>query len=232
MVIRVLVVDDHPVVRDILKMACNAAPGIEVVGEAEDGESALEMCSDLRPDVLVLDLILPGIDGFEVARRLTAAGDPPKVLVMSGRTDGDAVFLARRLGLAGFVPKTVFVQNVAEAIEAVAAGKTVYTDEQERVAVEGLGRMARELRETSRVAASLTEREVDVLRLLAKGLSNRQAARALGVSPKTIESHISNLHRKLGTKTRVETVGRALALGLVESEPPDASFALRPNQYH
>jgi DNA-binding NarL/FixJ family response regulator len=221
MAIRVVVVDDHPVIRDIVRIACNGVPGIEVVGEAEDGESGLELCRALRPDVLVLDLVLPGIDGFEVARALAMEGDGPKVLVISGRTDDEAVFQARRLGLAGFVPKTLFVQNVAEAIEAVARGETVYTDEQERVAIEGLGRMVRRLRETSRLTASLTDRELEVLRLLAQSFSNRQVARRLGISPKTVESHISSLYRKLGAKTRVEAVARALAHGLVEHEQLD-----------
>src|SRR6266702_3720921 len=98
--IRVVVVDDHPVIRDIVRMACDTVPGIELVGEAGDGESALQACRDLRPDVLVLDLVLPGIDGFEVARRLDSEGTHPQVLVISGRTDEEAIFEARRLGLA------------------------------------------------------------------------------------------------------------------------------------
>ena len=222
MAVRVVVVDDHPVVRDIVKMACDAALGIEVVGEAQDGESALDLCRELRPDVLVLDIVLPGIDGFEVARRLSADGQgpAPKVLVISGRTDGEALFTARRLGLAGYLPKTVFVQHVAEAIEMIADGGTVYTDEQERLAVQSLGMMVARLREASRVTAAVSERELEVLRLVAQSLSNRQIARRLGVSRKTVESHISNLYRKVGAKTRVEAVARALALGLVEAAQP------------
>ncbi len=200
-------------------MACDTVPGIELVGEAGDGESALQACRDLRPDVLVLDLVLPGIDGFEVARRLDSEGTHPQVLVISGRTDEEAIFEARRLGLAGYLPKTVFIQHISEAIQAVARGETVYTDEQERTAVAGLGKMVNRLREASRVMAALTERERDVLRLLAESLTNRQIARRLGLSPRTVESHISSLYRKLGTRTRVETVARALALGLVEVGP-------------
>src|SRR5439155_2830975 len=143
MALGIVCVDDHPVVRDIVKMACEATPGLEVVGEAQDGETALDLCRELRPDVVVLDLILPGIDGFEVARHLFAQAPAPKVLVISGRTDPEAIFQARRLGVGGYLPKTVFVDHVAEAILAVATGETVYTDEQERDAVEGLGKMVR-----------------------------------------------------------------------------------------
>jgi DNA-binding NarL/FixJ family response regulator len=203
----------------MVRLACEADPELEVVGEVGTGEEALAMCADLRPDVLVLDLVLPGIDGFEVARRVTDGGGGPRILVISGRTDTEAVFTARRLGLAGYLPKTLFVEHITDAIRAVARGETVYTPEQERAAVEGLGDMLRRARERSRVSAALTERELDVLRLMAQSLSNKQVARRLNISTKTVETHISAIYRKLDATNRVAAVARAIALGIVDDSP-------------
>jgi DNA-binding NarL/FixJ family response regulator len=214
--VRVVTVDDHPVIRDVVRLACSGHPRLEVVGEAASGREALEVCLRERPDVLVLDLILPDFDGFEVVRRLRMQGVDPKVLVVSARTDEGALFEARRLDIAGYLEKTAFAQRVAEAIEAVADGQRVFGAEQDRAAVERLGAMVREARERSRVVGALTRRELEVLHLAALGLTNGQMATRLGISARTVESHLAGLFRKLGARTRAEAVARALALGLLE----------------
>jgi len=214
---RVVVVDDHPMIRDIVRLACEHDSRIDVVGEADTGEAAIELCRELRPDLLVLDLVLPGIDGFELASRLLEEAPGLKVLVMSGRTDREAVFMARRLGLAGYLPKNVFIERIADSIVAVANGETVYSEDQDRAALEHLADVVSKVRETARVSAALTARELDVLRLLGESLSNKQIARRLDMSTKTAESHISNIYAKLGAKTRVAAVARAIGLGLLES---------------
>jgi len=217
---RVVVVDDHPMIRDLVRLACEHDPEIEVVGEAGTGEEAIAACRELRPDVLVLDVVLPGIDGFEVARRLSEGGGGPRIIVVSGRTDSEAVFTARRLGIAGYLAKTEFVEHVTDAIRTVARGDTVYTEEQDRAAIEELGQMVRRARERARVAAALSDRELDVLRLMAESLPNKQIARRLGISAKTVESHISGIYRKLGAQTRVAAVARAIQLGILSDTSP------------
>jgi DNA-binding NarL/FixJ family response regulator len=218
--IRIVVVDDHPVIRDIIRLACERESGLTIVGEAHDGESALEACRTHRPDVLVLDLVLPGIDGFEVIRRISEDETAPRVLVVSGKNDEETVFRAARAGARGFLPKTVIAQRVVDAIRDVAAGETVYSDEQERLAIGGFANAVRRARESSRVAARLTERDFAVLGLLAEGLTNGQIARRLGVSVKTVESRVSRIYRGLGARTRVEAVNRAVDLQLVAESLP------------
>jgi DNA-binding NarL/FixJ family response regulator len=214
--IRVLVVDDHPMVRDIIALACRERPRLRVVGEAGDGIEALELARNLRPDVIVLDLGLPRLHGFDVIRLLREEGLPVRILVVSAREDGAAVFAASRLGADGYLDKTGSVTEVAAAVEAVAAGTRVFSGEHERGAHDVLREIARRSREAARLGSSLTPREGQVLELIARGLTTRQAASRLGVSDRTVETHVGNIYEKLDVRTRVQAVRRATAFRLID----------------
>jgi DNA-binding NarL/FixJ family response regulator len=216
-VTRVLVVEDHAVIRGVVRLACEHSEGLEVVGEAVDGESALEACRDLRPDVVVLDLWLPGdVQGFDVARHIRAEGLPIRILVLTGRGDDQAVFDSIRAGADGFLEKTEGIRYVADALRRVARGDRVFTPEHERVALAALGRLARKARQSSDALDDLTPRELEVLRHLGAGLSVKQVASRLHVSPRTVETHLSRLYRKLGAQNRVQALSRAASLGLID----------------
>ncbi|HEV8421208.1 MAG TPA: response regulator transcription factor [Actinomycetota bacterium] len=221
--VRVLVVDDHPIVRAMVRVACDGRDELTVVGEAGDGNEALRLATDLQPDVIVLDLILPGVNGLEVAQRLALDESTARILVLTASDDKTAVFEALRLGVSGYVEKTASVDEIADAIQAVARGELVFSKELERRAQVQLGEFARKARETARALARLTPRERQVLALLAEGLSTRQIAKRLGLSDRTVESHIGNVYQKLEVRTRVQALYRAAGLGLVDlfTEPGD-----------
>lgn len=211
------VVEDHPVLRGVVRLACEHADGLTLAGEAATGEDAVEACRTIRPDVVVLDLSLPGkVQGLDVAQTLRAEGTADKILVLTGRTDHEAVFEAIRVGADGYLEKTAGVRFIADALLRVAAGERVFTPEQERIAVTMLGEMARRTRESSDVRAVLTQRELQILELLSRGVTVKQVATRLGLSPRTVETHISKLYRKLGVRNRVQAVSKATAIGLVE----------------
>ncbi len=215
--IRVLVVEDHPVLRGVIRLACEQTPGLSIVGEAASGEEGLEAARALRPDVLVLDLSLPGeLQGLDLARMVREEGTVGRVLVLTGRTDERSIFEAMRAGVDGYLEKTSGMRFIADALRRVGAGERVFTPEQERVALAELGRLAERTRRTAEVRALLTERELEILRLLAEALTVKQVASRLRISPRTVESHIAKLYRKLGARNRVQAVARATELGLVE----------------
>lgn len=214
--IRVVVVDDHPMVREIVKIACEDHPTIELVGFAATGREALKEFRRCKPDVMVLDLGLPDMNGLEVIRRITAEGGNPKVLVLTATVDRAAMFDALRLGVAGYLEKTAPVQQIAAAIEAVVQGTKLYTVQHRRTAHSHLGEFGRTAADTARSLESLTPREREVLALIAEGLSTRQVSTRLSISVRTAETHISNLYDKLDVRTRVEAVHRAAGLGLVD----------------
>jgi DNA-binding NarL/FixJ family response regulator len=214
--IRVLVVDDHPMVRDIIALACRERPALRVVGEASDGLEALELARCLLPDVIVLDLGLPNLDGFQVIRLLRQDGLPIRILVVSARDDDAAVFESSRLGADGYLDKTGSVTEIAAAVEAVAAGTRVFSVQHEQGAHDTLREIARRSRETARLTSILTRREVEVLELIALGLTSRQTASRLGVSERTVETHVGNIYEKLDVRTRVQAMRRATAFRLVD----------------
>ena len=214
---RVLVVEDHPVLRGVVRLACEHTPGLELAGEVEDGRQALDAVGRLHPDVVVLDLSLPGeLQGLDVARRIRADGEGARILILTGRNDERTVFESIRAGADGFLEKTAGVRFIADALLRVAAGERVFTPEQERIAVEELGRLARQAREVSGVRATLTDREIEILELLALGFTVKQVATRLLLSPRTVETHVAKLYRKLGARNRVQAVSRAASLGLIE----------------
>jgi len=214
--VRVVVVDDHPLLRDAVRMACEEDSRIQVVGEAGNGNAALDACARLQPDVLVLDVGLPGIDGFEVARRLKEQGSAVRILILTGMEDPSAVFESRRIGVDAFVEKQGTISDLPGAIRAVADGEWAFSPDQERRANQHLAALIKWARETSRAISSLTPRELDVLRLISGGVTTRQTAARLKLSQRTVESHISKLYSKLGVRTRVQAVVQASRLGLLE----------------
>ncbi len=214
--VRVLIVDDHPVLRGGVRLACDGSERLEVVGEAARGEDALDACRRLRPDVVVLDLRLPGMSGLEVARRIREERLPTKILAFTGSTDDHTIFECMRVGADGFIEKSASILTIVDAIEYVATGGRVFTSTQEACAMAELRRMARLARQTARPTASLTRREVEVLQLVAKGHTIQQAASRLGVSPRTVESHIGSLYRKLGVETRVQALAVAARMELID----------------
>lgn len=214
---RVLIVEDHAVIRGVLRMACDEEPGLEVVGDVADGRSALEACRSLRPDVMVLDLSLPGEpQGLDVARRVRAEGLPVRILVLTGRGDDQTVFESIRAGVDGFLEKTASVRDFSETLRRVVAGERVFTPDQERGAIAELGRFVREARDSVELRSSVTERELEILEYLSLGLSVKQVAKRLSLSPRTVETHIAKIYRKLGVTNRVQAISRAAALGLIE----------------
>ncbi len=214
--VRVLVVDDHPMIREIVRLACEDRPDVAVVGEACDGSEALIRCRELRPDVVVLDLTLPGMDGLQVAAHLRRESPMPKILVLTARDDRATILEAIRAGVDGYLSKSVSIDQIGPAIVAVASGTQVFSSDHERLAQAQVGYLARRARDAARAASTLTRRERQVLGLIGAGLTNRQIASTLGVTERTTETHVANLYRKLQVRTRVQAVHHAASLGLID----------------
>ena len=212
--VTVVIADDHPMLRWAITTACEDA-GIWVQAQVGDGEEAVQACLEFVPDVLLLDLMMPKMDGFEVARKLKEEGCPTKILVFTARDDATALLESIRAAVDGFIDKATALESIDESIKAVAAGTRVFTPEQEKAALEQFGRYVKQSRERSRVEAVLTDREMEVLALIGEAMTTIQIASRLSMSPRTVESHIKKLYRKLDVKSRVQAVARADELGLL-----------------
>jgi DNA-binding NarL/FixJ family response regulator len=204
--IRVLVVDDHQVVREGLRSFLDVQDDLEVVGEAADGESAVAQAEALRPDVILLDLRMPGSDGVAALRELAARRNPARVLVVTSFTEPAAVLPAVRAGAAGYVYKDVDPPALAAAIRSVHLGHTLLHPDVARVLVGG---------EAAADPARLTPREREVLVEVGRGRSNREIARALGLAEKTVKTHVSAILAKLGVQDRTQAALYAVRAGLV-----------------
>ena len=212
MSVRVLVVDDHPLFRDGVVTALAGVEDLEVVGEAEDVASAVAAATELRPDVVLMDLNLPDASGIDAVRVLAARLPEVRVLVMTMSTDDDAVVAAMRAGARGYVVKGAGRRDLVESVRAVAAGGAVFSPVvADRLAAYFTGLAAVPGREAF---PQLTDREREVLELLARGLDNRGIARALFLSDKTVRNHVSNVLAKLEVSSRSEAVLRARNAGL------------------
>jgi two-component system, NarL family, nitrate/nitrite response regulator NarL len=220
--IRVLLVEDHPLVGELMRSVFDQMPGFELVGETASGAGALEAADRLAPNVAILDIGLPDVDGITLARQLRGREPPLAILMLSAREDPDALLEAMAAGAAGYLAKSAGRDQIREALERVAAGGRAFTADQEAAATIRLASRARTAAETSRVAESLTERQREILSLLAEGLSARGIADRLGISERSVRSHITTLYRRLEVTNRVEAVSRALSLGLVAPTPGSA----------
>ena len=208
--IGVLLVDDHLVVRQGLRAFLEVQDDIVVVGDAGDGDAALALILELQPDVVLLDLQMPGMSGVEVLQAMRARGAAARVLVVTSFTQPEAVLPAMRAGAAGYVYKDVEPASLAQGIRSVHAGQTLLADDVAAVLVAGGAG-------SSSGSSGLTEREGDVLRELAQGRSNREIARALVVSEKTVKTHVSNILLKLGVQDRTQAALWAVRNGAASS---------------
>ncbi len=211
--IRVLLADDHPAVRAGIRQFLERDPSIEVIAEAENGEEALALIDRHRPDVVILDLRMPGLSGLEVLRRLHAEHPEIRVLVLTAYDDDPYIFAALRAGARGYLLKTAGPEDLIRGIRMVHAGRSVLDPGVAERLVEELGRP-----EAGGGPERLTERELEVLRLAARGLTNRAIGFQLGISERTVHSHLINIFAKLGVSTRTEAVLKAIRLGWISLE--------------
>ena len=210
--VRVVVVDDHPVVREGLVAMLTTQPDFEIVGEAGSGPDAIALVERTRPDVLLLDLELPGVDGVGVLRRLREVGSPARAIVFTVFDTDDRIIGAVEAGAAGYLLKGIPRAQIFDAIRVVHAGGSLL---QPVVASTVLRHVARGATPSNRESASLTPRERDVLERLARGRSNKEIAAELSVSERTVKFHVSAIFSKLGATNRTEAVSRAVQAGLV-----------------
>lgn len=213
--VTVVIADDHPMMCTVVEMACAEEERLTCLGKAHDGAAALELVRDKTPDVLILDLSLPVMSGFDVARRLRSEGSPTKILILSARSDREALLEATTIPVDGYMDKGEAFTSIADAVFAVAAGRRLFSQAQEAEVMAGFSSFVQRRRQRNETAAALTAREREVLELIAQGLSGHQIARRLGVSQKTVESHVGRLYAKLGVRTRTEAVAKGLALQLI-----------------
>lgn len=199
----VLVADDHAVVREGTRQILERDPAITVVGEAADGIEAVRLAAELRPDVVLLDLALPVLNGIEAARQIRARLEAPYVLLLSAYDDQDYVLAAIEAGASGYLLKSAGAQDVLAAIRAVVRGEIVFHP-----------LLARRLVARARTGSDvLTERELAVVRLAAGGSANRQIAEALALSIRTVEAHFTSVFNKLGVANRTEAIATAALRG-------------------
>jgi DNA-binding NarL/FixJ family response regulator len=210
--IRVLVVDDHPLYREGLVGAIDTMPGKEVVGEAGDGAEAVRRTAELEPDVVVMDLHMPELNGVDATRAITTAHPDVAVLVLTMLEGDDSVFAAVRAGAKGYLLKGADRAEIGRALDAVAHGEVVFSSSiaQRVLAFFAGGRAGA----ATTPFPELTDREREVLDLVARGLTNAEIARRLVVSDKTVRNHVSNVFAKLHVAGRAEAVARARDAGL------------------
>lgn len=210
--IKVFLADDHPVVRQGLRTFLESRPGIEVVGEAGDGETAVTEVERLRPDVVLMDLVMPGGGGLSAIRRMREQAPDTRVVVLTSFASDDQVIPAVQAGAAGYLLKDVEPSGLEAAIRLVHDGEALLDPQVARQVMEQVAHPA-----PGGDLASLTPREREVLELLGRGMSNRELADTLVVSEKTVKTHVSNILMKLGVHDRTQAALLAVREGLVDA---------------
>jgi two-component system, NarL family, response regulator LiaR len=211
MTIRIVIADDHSVVRQGLRMFLSLDPELEVVGEAADGAQALRLAQQLRPDVVVMDLLMPVMDGIAATAAIRRELPDTEVLALTSVLEDASVVGAVRAGAIGYLLKDTQAEALCQAIKAAAAGQVQLTP----TAAARLMQVV----STPESPEALTERETEVLRLLAQGQSNKQIAHGLHITEKTVKTHVSNILSKLGVQSRTQATLYAVRIGLVSPNP-------------
>jgi DNA-binding NarL/FixJ family response regulator len=209
--VRVLIADDHPLFREGMRGRLDRVADVAVVGEAASGDEAVELAQKLEPDVILMDIKMPGLNGIEATREIQRANPQIGILVLTMFEDDDSVFAAMRAGAKGYLLKDSGGEGVVHAIRAVASGEAVFGP---GVAERMIGFFSAPRAAPKRAFPELTEREEEVLSLVAQGKSNREIARQLFVSLKTVRNHVSNILLKLQVADRAQAVIRARDAGM------------------
>jgi NarL family two-component system response regulator LiaR len=213
--IKILIVDDHQVVRHGLRTFLELHDDIVVVGEAGDGATAVEMVQEFEPDIVLMDLVMPDLDGIAATRQVTSLGTHTKVIALTSFTEDDKVFPAIQAGASSYLLKDVSPDDLVEAIRAVHRGEARLHPDIARKLMEQVARQAGPSHEAP--VDDLTEREREVIRLVAQGCSNSEIAQALVISDKTVKTHVSNILSKLGLQDRTQLAIYAIKNNLVDS---------------
>jgi DNA-binding NarL/FixJ family response regulator len=221
--IRVLIADDQALVREGFAMILDAQEDIEVIGQAADGREAIERCRELRPDVVLMDIRMPEVDGIEATRRLVADGDGvPRVLMLTTFDENAYVYEAMKAGASGFLLKDVRREELVNAVRVVAAGDALLAPALTRRLIEDFVRRPPPGDTADGALSDLTDREREVMRLVARGLSNAEIATTLVVSEATVKTHVARMLSKLGLRDRIQVVVLAYETGFIQPGEADA----------
>ena len=212
--LRVLVVDDHDLFRTGLRNLLEEE-GVNVVGEAENGENAIRLAADLAPDVVIMDLNMPGAGGVETTRRLSSLAPLSRVVVLTISADDDDVMNAVMAGACGYLLKDSSIQELIAGIRAAAEGESLISPQIAAKVLQRLRAQSKDVDAAETIRAELSDRELEVLKLIANGKDNAQIARELFISPKTVKNHISNILMKLQIENRIQAAVYAVRSGIV-----------------
>lgn len=217
--IRLMIADDHPIFRDGLRALLASVEDIEITAEATTGDEAVALALSEQPDLVLMDLKMPGLNGIEAARRINQANPSIRVLMLTMFDDEDSLFAAMRAGVRGYLLKGARQEEALRAIRAVANGEVIFGPQ----LAEKIAHFFTAARSTAprHLLPELTEREVQILNLLAQGLRNAEIASRLNLSPKTVRNYISNIFDKLQVNSRAEAVWAARTAGLGDQADPD-----------
>ncbi len=213
--IRILIADDHALVREGTRRVLEQEPDLEVVGEAVDGEEAVELATSLKPDVAIVDVSMPKMDGIEATRRIKATCPSINVLILSAYDDDQFIFSLLEAGAAGYLLKTIRSRELVDAVRAVYSGESVLHPSIARKVLNRFVSAAGKPAEGKEPVGMLSEREMEVLKLAAKGLSNQDIAEKLCLSIRTVQGHLGHIFNKLQVGSRTEAVVRGLKEGWV-----------------
>jgi DNA-binding NarL/FixJ family response regulator len=214
--IQVILADDQPLIRAGLRRLIGWTPDIDVVGEAGTGAESVRLARDARPDVIIMDIRMPGMDGIEATRLITAGETPTRVLVLTTFDDDDYVYGALRAGASGFLVKDMALEDILTAIRVVAAGDAMIAPGVTRRLIGQFAGQPSSAREP-RQLTGITDREREVLRLVGQGMSNAEIAATLYITAGTVKTHVAHLLAKLGARDRVQLVITAYETGLVST---------------
>jgi two-component system NarL family response regulator len=215
--IRVMLVDDQELFRRGLDLVLRDEPDIEVVGEAGDGLAAIERAAELQPDVVMMDVRLPGVGGIEAARRIRNAQPSTKVVMLTVSDDEEDLFGAIRAGVSGYLLKEISIDEVANAVRAVVQGQALVTPSMAAKLFSEFNVLSRRVDAQHGTTPRLTDREVEVLRLVAKGMSNKEIATELVIAENTVKNHVRNILEKLQMRSRMEAAMYAVREKLVDA---------------
>lgn len=212
--IRVLIVDDHPMFRDGLRSLLESTAGFDVTGEAATGAEAVDLAAELQPDIVVMDLNMPGMNGVEATRAISDAAPRSAVLVLTMLENDDSVFATLRAGARGYILKSAAPVEITRAVQSVARGEAIFSP----AVADRISAFFASAPRTPATTAfpQLTDREREVLGLIAAGRDNRRIARDLGIQPKTVRNHVSNVFTKLHVADRAQAIIQAREAGLGE----------------